>query len=67
MTSTAIDALDAARRALNAVKRMRRHAARAARGDLISYVDEVMAEEEEVVGQAVEKLLKSSMGMTAEA
>lgn len=66
MNST-IDAMDAARRALNAVKRMRRAAARAARGDLVEHVDEVMAEEEALVGRAVERLLRSSMGVTAEA
>lgn len=62
-----IDAMDAARRALNAVKRMRRHAARSAQGDLVEYVDGVMAEEEALVARAVEKLLKSSMGVAAEA
>lgn len=61
--STQIEAFDAARLALNAVRRMRKHAARAARGELVEHVDEVMAEEEAQVERAVEKLLQSSMGV----
>lgn len=61
MNSTSdIDAMDAARRVMNAVKRMRRQAARCARGEQLEYVDQVLAEEEILVTREVERLLQVS-------
>lgn len=62
-SGTDIEAMDDARRVLNAVKRMRRQAARSARRELIEHVDQMMAEEERLVGRAIENLLRSNMGL----
>lgn len=55
-SSSAVQVVDAARRALNALRRMRLEASRNAHSDRRAFLDQVMLEEEALAVCAIERL-----------